>query len=100
MDCDADEVIVECFELLPPFVVLEPVCFAVPEEPVAVPVLELAVEASPVFVADGLCVWVAVVVLLLLELSFCRTTRDSNSGNHRGQGHAAVNVERKSRTSE
>jgi hypothetical protein len=110
---------VEPFELLPPVVVLDPVCLAVPEEPVAEPVLE------PVFVPDGLGVWVAEEAvhresvcnvvkeefgeagllgmnsqLLLAELLFCRTTRESNSGNHRGQGHAAVNVESKSRTSE
>lgn len=43
--------------------VLEPVCFAVPEESVAEPVLELALEAAPVFEADGLCVWLAEVAV-------------------------------------
>lgn len=38
--------------------------------------------------------------LLLLELPFCLTTKESNSGNHRGQGHADVNVEMIRRTRE
>jgi len=33
-------------------------------------------------------------VLVLFGLLFCRTTKESNSGSHRGQGHAVVNVER------
>ena len=103
----------------PPFVVLEPVCLAVPEEPVEEPlfVFEPELVESAVFV-DGLFVCVAEseavihqsrkdwqllgmhLLLLLFESSFCLTTKASNSGNHRGQGHAAVKVERKSRTSE
>lgn len=39
-------------------------------------------------------------LLLLLVLSFCLTTKESNSGNHRGQGQADMKVERKRRTSE
>jgi len=81
-------VVVELFSaLLPPFVGLD-VCFAVPE-----PVVE------PLFVFEAEVEAVLPVVELLL-LSFCRTTSESSSGNHRGQGHAAVKVERKSRTSE
>jgi hypothetical protein len=33
--------------------------------------------------------------LVLFWLLFCRTIKESNSGSHRGQGHAVVNVERK-----
>jgi len=88
--------------LLPPFV-LEPVCWAVPEEPVvALFVFEAVVDPEFVFVAVGLDVCAAEEpeLLLLFELSFCLTTNESTSGNHLGQGHADVNVERKSRTSE
>jgi hypothetical protein len=58
VDCDAEEVIEEPLPVLePPFVVAEPVCLAVPEEPVFE--FEFVVVASPVFVAEGLCVCVA-----------------------------------------
>jgi len=99
--------------LLPLFVVDEPVCLAVPEEPVeeSLFVFEAVLSSvlsvlSAVFVADGLCVlvadWVAESVAdpELLESVFCLTTKESISGNHLGQGQAAVKVERKRRTRE
>lgn len=91
--------------LEPLFVVAEPVCFAVPEEPLEEPlsVFEavFVFEAEFIFVADGLCVCLAEDdELSLFELSFCLTIKESNSGSHRGQGHAAVKVERNNRTRE
>jgi len=93
--------VLELLSVLLPLFVLEPVCLTVPEEPVvALFVFEAEVVASSVFEAFGLAVCVAEPELLLFELSFCLTTNASNSGNHLGQGHAAVKVERKSRMRE
>lgn len=60
MECEAEDVI-EDLPVLDPFVVAVPVCLAVPEEPVDEPlfVFEAEVVASPVSVAEGLCVCVA-----------------------------------------
>lgn len=100
--CGAADLVLAVLE--PLFLVAEPVCLTVSEGPLEEPLFVLEAlsvfEAEFVFVADGLCVCDAEDVLSLFELSFCLTTKESNSGSHRGQGHAAVKVERNNITSE
>lgn len=102
VECATEEVTEEpepLAVLLPPLVEL-PVCFAVPDEPVVAEplfVFELLAVGGTVCAADDEA---ELLLLSLLLLSFCLATKASSSGNHRGQGHAAVKVERKSRTSE
>jgi hypothetical protein len=72
VECEAEDVI-EDLPVLPLFVVADPVCLAVPEEPVAEPVFEFVFEfvLSAVFVADGLDVCAAAEVSVY-HLSICR----------------------------
>jgi len=87
----------ECFAVVvaavdfpvPLLPVVLPVSLAEPVEPVILPV-DVAI-ASPVLLGDA--VWEALGVSLVVLSA--RTTSVSSSGSHRGQGQAAVKVDRR-----